>query len=176
MKKQTPSQTVGPYFAYGLTPEQYRYDFTSLASPELVPGAANSNNGITITGRVLDGNGDPIPDALIELWQDDGNNQYFGRCGTGTDSQNRFIFYTEKPAANGNDAPFIAVVVFMRGQLIHSFTRLYFSDEAALNAGDTVLLQVPEERRHTLIAQRKGRVYEWDIRMQGEGETVFFDC
>lgn len=175
MRKQTPSQTVGPYFAYGLTPEQYRYDFTSLAGPEMIPGAATSDQGITIKGKVLDGKGDPIPDALIELWQDDGNRQLFGRCGTGTDPDNRFIFHTEKPVFDGENAPFITVVVFMRGQLIHSFTRLYFSDETTHNAIDPVLQSVPEDRRQTLIAQKNGRVYEWIIRMQGQNETVFFD-
>ena len=178
MKKllQTPSQTVGPYFAYGLTPEQYRYDFTSWATSDMIPETEiNDPDTITITGRVLDGAGAPIPDAMIELWQDDGGQQLFGRCGTGADPQNRFIFRTKKPQPVDGNAPFFTVIVFMRGQLIHSFTRLYFSDEVSLNANDPVLSEVPEARRNTLMAVKNGAVYQFDIRMQGDKETVFFE-
>lgn len=173
MKKllQTPSQTVGPYFAYGLTPEQYRYDFDSWATENLV----DENSGITITGRVLDGEGTPIPDAMIEIWQDDGRQQLFGRCGTGTDPQCSFIFRTQKPSAQEGEAPFLTVIIFMRGQLIHSFTRIYFSDEEKSNSDDPVLNRIEAGRRHTLIAKKNGAFYEFDIRMQGEDETVFFE-
>ncbi len=172
--KQTPSQTVGPYFAYGLTPEQYLYDFRQLVDNQMV-SPIDTENTITVVGKVLDGEGVEIPDAMIEIWQNDGQNQLFGRFGTGTDPQNRFIFHTVKPASVNGQAPYLSVIVFMRGQLIHSYTRLYFSDEAALNAQDEVLNLVPAERRNTLIAQKKGSVYEFNIRMQGEGETVFFE-
>ncbi len=184
---QTPSQTVGPYFAYGLSPVQYLYDHTSIANGVL---SVNPTQGlpITIIGRVLDGAGNPIPDALIEIWQADAQGNYnpqdsdfkgFGRFGTGTDAQNRFIFQTIKPGAVQGQAPHITVVVFMRGLLVHAYTRLYFSDESTANAQDPVLQTVPSDRINTLIAQRQdnteGVVYQWDIVMQGEGETVFFD-
>ncbi|GAB3505746.1 peptidase associated/transthyretin-like domain-containing protein [Emticicia fontis] len=171
---QTPSQTVGPYFAYGLTPEQYIYDFKSLVGNEMV-SPLDHEDAITITGKVFDGQGVNIPDALIEIWQNDGQHQLFGRFGTGTDVQNRFIFYTIKPTSVNGQAPHLSVIVFMRGQQIHSYTRIYFSDEAELNSTDEVLNVVPEDRRHTLIAKKNGSTYEFNIYMQGDNETVFFD-
>ena len=172
---QTPSQTVGPYFAYGLTPEQYLYDFKQLVGNQMV-SPIEHGEAITITGKVFDGNGDIIPDAMIEIWQNDGENQLFGRFGTGTDAQNRFIFSTIKPKSLAEQAPYLSVIVFMRGQLIHSYTRIYFSDEIELNASDEVLNSVPAERKHTLIAEKKGsNLYEFNINMQGENETVFFE-
>ena len=167
----TPSQTVGPYFAYGLTPEQYGYDFKNLASN--ICEAAGWEI-ITIKGKVYDGENKPIPDAMIELWQNDGDNQFFGRFGTGTEIENHFIFQTIKPKSVDGQAPYCSLIVFMRGQLIHSYTRVYFSDEAALNLQDIVLNTIPEERRNTIIAQRKGSIYEFNIYMQGDSETVFF--
>jgi len=172
--KQTPSQTVGPYFAYGLTPEQYLYDFKSLVGNQMV-SPIDQTNAITIVGKVFDGEGIVIPDAMIEIWQNDGENQLFGRFGTGTDAQNRFVFHTIKPVSVNGQAPYLSVIVFMRGQLIHSYTRLYFSDEATLNEQDEALNSVPVERKNTLIAIQNGSVYEFNIRMQGEGETVFFE-
>jgi protocatechuate 3,4-dioxygenase alpha subunit len=172
--KQTPSQTVGPYFAYGLTPEQYLYDFKSLVGHQMV-SPIDQTNAITVVGKVIDGEGMVIPDAMIEIWQNDGKSQLFGRFGTGTDAENRFVFHTIKPASVNGQAPYLTVIVFMRGQLIHSYTRLYFSDEAALNERDEALNSVPAERRNTLIATQTGSVYEFNIRMQGEGETVFFE-
>lgn len=171
---QTPSQTVGPYFAYGLSPEQYLYNFKQLVGNQLV-NPIDEPDAITITGKVFDGEGVVIPDAMIEVWQNDGQQQLFGRFGTGTDPQNRFVFYTKKPASVNGQAPHLSIIVFMRGQLIHSYTRLYFSDEAELNATDEVLNVVPEERRATLIAQKTSSGYEFDIWMQGDNETVFFD-
>jgi protocatechuate 3,4-dioxygenase, alpha subunit len=173
---QTPSQTVGPFFAYGLTPKQYQYDFKEWYNGILV--AENAEGGlITIKGQVFDGNGTPIPDALIEFWQED--IKAFGRFGTGTDPQNRFIFQTVKPVSEDGQAPFITVVVFMRGLLVHAFTRLYFSDEMGKNEQDEVLNLVPKNRRNTLIAhklERNGREeYTFNIVMQGNNETVFFD-
>ena len=171
---QTPSQTVGPYFAYGLTPEQYLYNFKSLVG-NLMVNPIDNPDSITIIGKVLDGENQPIPDAMIELWQIDENNQRFGRFGTGTDPESRFIFHTLKPESVAGQAPYLTVIIFMRGQLIHSYTRIYFSDETTLNEQDEVLNTVPSERRHTLIAQKKGSVYEFNIYMQGENETVFFE-
>ncbi|GAA5236038.1 protocatechuate 3,4-dioxygenase subunit alpha [Verticiella sediminum] len=190
---QTPSQTVGPYFAYGLTPEQYLYDFRSAFTPVLVrddtPGTP-----IEITGQVIDGAGKPINDAMLEIAHADASGRFvsslqeveasgftgFGRCGTGTDAQNRYRFRTIKPAACGEgEAPYVNVIVTMRGMLVHAFTRMYFEDEAQANAQDPVLQSVPGERRETLIARREARegriVYRFDIHMQGERETVFFD-
>ena len=192
--KQTPSQTVGPYFAYGLTPEQYGYPFTSVAHATMRT-ADTDGEAVRIEGRVLDGEGDPVNDAMIELWQADAQGRYdhpadprssnasfagFGRCGTGTDPQNRFVFETVKPGAIAEGhAPHINVIVFMRGLLTHAYTRIYFADEAEANAADTVLEQVPAERRSTLIADRSENggeiVYSFDIHMQGPRETVFFD-
>lgn len=171
---QTPSQTVGPYFAYGLTPEQYLYNFKSLVGNLMVNPIDNPDN-ITIIGKVLDGENQPIPDAMIELWQIDEKNQRFGRFGTGTDPESRFIFHTLKPESVAGQAPYLTAIIFMRGQLIHTYTRIYFSDETSLNEQDEVLNTVPSERRHTLIAQKNGSVYEFNICMQGENETVFFE-
>ncbi|MES2520677.1 MAG: protocatechuate 3,4-dioxygenase subunit alpha [Bacteroidota bacterium] len=172
--KQTPSQTVGPYFAYGLTPEQYLYNFKSLVGNYMVnptehPGA------ISIVGKVFDGENNVIPDAMIELWQNDGENQLFGRFGTGTDAKNQFTFHTIKPESVNGQAPYLTVIIFMRGQLIHSYSRIYFGDETTLNEQDEVLNSIPAERRNTLIAQKNGAVYEFNIFMQGEKETVFFE-
>ncbi|KAB2846867.1 MAG: protocatechuate 3,4-dioxygenase subunit alpha [Hyphomicrobiaceae bacterium] len=191
---QTPSQTVGPYFAYGLTPEQYGYALRSIAGPSLVE-RETAGSRIRIEGRVLDGEGKPISDAMIEIWQADSQGRYshpadargsnasfkgIGRCGTGTDPDSRYWFDTIKPGAIGDgSAPHVNLIVLMRGMLSHAFTRIYFPDEAALNAKDPVLAAVPADRRSTLIAERQegppGPVYRFDIHMQGPRETVFFD-
>jgi protocatechuate 3,4-dioxygenase alpha subunit len=190
---QTPSQTVGPYFAYGLAATQYGYDFDQPFDAILALDGARGER-IRLEGRVIDGDGNPINDALVEISQPDGTGAYpqsvedaqaigfraFGRAGTGTDAQNRFVFHTVKPGAETpGEAPHINVIVLMRGMLLHAFTRVYFSDEAKANAEDAVLNSVPARRRHTLIAQRSqagGAVtYRFDIRMQGDAETVFFD-
>jgi protocatechuate 3,4-dioxygenase alpha subunit len=111
---------------------------------------------------------------MIELWQNDGSTTFFGRFGTGTEVENHFVFQTTKPKSVAGQAPYVTLIVFMRGQLIHSYTRVYFSDEVVLNAEDTVLNAVPEERRNTIVAQKKEGFYEFNIYMQGENETVFF--
>lgn len=192
--KQTPSQTVGPFFSFGLAPEQYGYDFASAASAVLAD-AATSGTRIRIVGRVMDGEQKPLGDALVEIWQADGTGRYdqpvgpgtsnalfsgFGRMGTGTDPEKRFIFETVMPGAVATDqAPHVTLVVFARGMLNHLYTRMYFSDMAEANASDPVLQTVPPARRHTLIARREqeqeGLTYHFDIRLQGENETVFFD-
>jgi protocatechuate 3,4-dioxygenase alpha subunit len=168
---QTPSQTVGPYFAYGLTPEQYLYDFKNLANNQLVSSIDNPNS-IQISGKIFDGEGVVIPDAMIEIW--DAGHQLFGRFGTGTDAQNRFVFSVLKPESNNGQAPYLSVILFMRGQLIHLYTRIYFSDEV-LNVQDEVLNSIASERRNTLIAQKTKAGYEFNMYMQGEKETVFFE-
>jgi protocatechuate 3,4-dioxygenase alpha subunit len=190
---QTPSQTVGPYFAYGLTAAQYGYDFDQPFDAVVALDHA-AGERIRLEGRVIDGDGNAINDALVEISQPDGEGRYpktpedarsigfraFGRCGTGTDAENRFVFHTVKPGAESpGEAPHINVIVTMRGLLLHVFTRVYFSDETEANAADTVLGSVPAERRPTLVAERfedGGSVrYRFDIRMQGADETVFFD-
>lgn len=190
---ETPSQTVGPYFAYGLTAKQYGYDFSDIADPTIAGPDADGEH-IRITGSVFDGEGNRVNDAMIEIWQADANGTYsetpvdvadtgfrgLGRCGTGTDAENRFWFDTIKPGVvEDAKAPFVNVIVFMRGMLSHAFTRFYFDDEADRNAMDDVLQSVPAERRGTLIAKRvetpRGIEYRIDIHMQGNAETVFFD-
>jgi protocatechuate 3,4-dioxygenase alpha subunit len=199
--KQTPSQTVGPYFAYGLTPEQYRYDFPSLFSERLAePHCAGQH--ILITGQVFDGQGAPVADALLEFLQADANGAYvrdaatarqtgfkgFARIGTGgtgstgTAAEMHYLLHTIKPGRiSANDAPHIDLIVLMRGLLLHAYTRLYFDDDAA-NIGDELLASVPEARRASLLARLQPSdsthglpLYRFDIHMQGPHETVFFD-
>lgn len=169
---QTPSQTIGPYFAYGLTPEQYGYNFKSWVDNKMVDPSKNSNT-ITIYGKVYDGEGNTINDAMIELWQNDGKTNLFGRYGTGTNESNQFSFLTIKPNSVDGQAPYINVILYMRGQLLHSYTRIYFSDEE-LNNIDITLKSIPEERQHTIIANKTSDGYEFNIYMQGLKETVFF--
>jgi protocatechuate 3,4-dioxygenase alpha subunit len=195
--KQTPSQTVGPFFAYGLTPEQYGYALDSIAGSDLVPADYPTETGtrIRIEGNVIDGAGTPINDAMIEIWQADEQGRYssrsraqrrnvgfvgFGRCGTGTDPDLRYVFETLKPGAvDASQAPHISFVVFMRGLPTHVYTRMYFPEDTSAHEDDPVLNSVPEERRSTLIAERVddngATVYRFDIHMQGDNETVFFD-
>jgi protocatechuate 3,4-dioxygenase alpha subunit len=191
--KQTPSQTVGPYFAYGLCPEQYNFDFKSLFTAAVADYEAAGEH-ISIVGQVFDGDGKVVGDAMLEVSQLDSQGKYpasreeiaasgfrgFARVGTGTDPQKRFIVETVKPGrASESEAPHLNVILTMRGMLLHTFTRIYFDDEAAANESDPVLGSVPAERRATLIARRVPRtsktVYRFDIHMQGEQETVFFD-
>lgn len=176
MSGLTPSQTVGPYFRIGLDwPEANR----------LVTSGTPGQH-ILVRGQVFDGDGAPVPDALLEIWQADdagvlnGGAEGFrgaGRCGV--DAEGGFVFETVKPGAfadsDGRHAPYIAVIVFARGLLTHLYTRIYFEDEAAANAGDPVLACVPAARRATLLARREGDHYRFDVRLQGAGETVFFD-
>ncbi len=191
----TPSQTVGPYFAFGLAPNR-KYDWKDTFGSDLVtPDAAGER--IRIEGRVLDGDGAPIDDCMIEIWQANAQGRYaspadmrprpntafrgFGR--TATDADGRYGFDTIKPGrVPGPDgepqAPHVLLAVFARGMLRQSYTRVYFADEAA-NAQDAILALVPAERRATLLAAKSARegriVYTFDIRMQGDAETVFFE-
>lgn len=191
--RQTPSQTVGPFFAYSLAAEQYGYDYNSLVNHLLIDADTEAER-ITIAGKIYDGDGKSVPDALIEFWQADEKGQYrslpvgkkndgftgFGRLGTGTDAEHRFVFTTIKPGSPGEgQAPHINVILFMRGSLHQLYTRLYFSDEEEANAKDSLLNAIPKERRKTVIAQRKDfsgvKAYQFDIYLQGDNETVFFD-
>lgn len=184
----TPSQTVGPYLHIGMD----WLNTTELAGPGV------SGERIVITGRVLDADGDPVPDGVVEIWQANAHGKYahpddtralpaeagftgFGRCPT--DAEGRFRFATVKPGsvpdANGQpQAPHVMVNVFARGLLKQLSTRIYFLGDN--HDHDFVLQQVPAERRATLIAQPAGGsagTFERDIVLGGGGhdETVFFD-
>jgi len=181
---QTPSQTVGPFLRIGLI---YGEKQIVLADER------TAGKRIRLAGVVYDGNGNPIDDALLEIWQADANGIYphsadprhsevdshfrgFGRA------QNKdggsYEFHTIKPGGRDGHAPFINLHLFARGMLLHAQTRIYFADEPA-NATDPVLLSVHVERRATLLArlEEEGEipVYRFDIHMQGEQETVFFE-
>jgi len=186
----TSSQTVGPFFAPALLREDARRNV--LTRPDTV------GERIRIEGRVLDGDGVPVPDALIEIWQANAQGRYnhaadqgaaqldssflgFGRSGTAEDGS--YWFETVKPGSVLFDgermqAPHICVTVFSRGLLNHLVTRLYFEDEPG-NALDPVLQCVPNDRRATLLARREARdtvvVYRFDIVLQGADETAFFN-
>jgi len=156
----TPSQTVGPYFSLGLLDQP---------SNELVPG------GIRIVGRVLDGAGEPVPDAMVEIWQADRDGRYrrdFGWGRSGCDDDGRFTFVTCKPGAVEAQAPHITVMVFARGLLKPVLTRMYFPDEEEANAEDRVLAALDEPQ--TLVARTSDDDLEFDIRLQGELQTAFF--
>ena len=181
----TPSQTVGPYFAYGITAEQYGYRYSQIATGTLIKNKEKGDR-IFIKGRVFDGGGNVISDAVIEIWQADNAGSYtnpsfrgFGRVGTGTTTDNSFEFETIKPGSMGAQAPHINVIVFMRGLLTHAFTRIYFSDEKEANSIDPAFNAISPERRRTLLAEKihvgDKIEYHFDIYMQGDNETVFFE-
>jgi protocatechuate 3,4-dioxygenase alpha subunit len=178
----TPSQTVGPYFAIGLPWPDGPY-----VVEEGTPGA------IWIEGCVYDGNGDPIPDALIETWQADPDGRFnhpgdprgragdfrgFGRAPCDDDGRYRLLTLKPGPVPGPDgttQAPHIDVSVFARGMLNRVVTRIYFADEEQANAADPVLQTVADDaRRATLIAQPTEDGYRHDFRLQGEDETVFF--
>ena len=180
MPGSTPSQTVGPFFAFGLPFE---------GGERLV--AANDPDALWVTGAVYDGAGDPIDDALIEIWQANRHGRYrhpedtrselpledgfdgFGRCPT--DAQGRFGFLTVKPGAAAPEAPHINVIVLARGLLRHVFTRIYFPGEPA-NETDPVLAGIADPAvRETLVARPLDGAVRFDIHMQGERQTAFFD-
>jgi len=199
MSEITPSQTVGPYFAYGLTPKgrcqwdpNGQYAWKETVGDNLVTPDATGEK-IRIEGRVTDGDGQPINDAMIEIWQADGQGRYaaaaggarpntqfkgFGRSATNKDGE--YGFATVKPGVvpgpkGTTQAPHILVAVYSRGMLRQVYTRIYFADEAA-NGSDPILALVPADRRGTLIATKQADgVYRFDIRVQGENETVFFE-
>jgi protocatechuate 3,4-dioxygenase alpha subunit len=191
----TPSQTVGPFFKYGLTPNG-AYEWNDAFTNNLVTADA-SGDRIRVEGRVFDGDGQPVPDAMLEIWQADAQGRFsdpqdqralpnstfkgFGRCGT--DPNGVFVFDTIKPGMvpdpDGKpQAPHLLLAIFARGMLLQLYTRIYLGGEAA-NAVDPVLALVPDERRSTLIAAREpgagNAVYRFDIHLQGDNETVFFD-
>ncbi|MFD4970093.1 protocatechuate 3,4-dioxygenase subunit alpha [Streptomyces sp. NPDC058424] len=185
----TPSHAVGPFYGYAL-PFRGGEEIAPLGHPDTV----------TVHGYVYDGEGRPLPDALLEVWgpdpdgnlpavdgsmrRDPASGDHLGRNGvefTGfgriqTDVDGHWYVRTLRPGARGQNAPYLSVCVFARGLLVHLFTRIYLpGDEAAL-AADPLLAQVDEERRGTLIAAREDSgTYRFDIRLQGEGETVFLE-
>jgi protocatechuate 3,4-dioxygenase alpha subunit len=178
---------VGPFFEFGLVrplPETHWW-----AQPEVVP--PDTPGAVSITGVVFDGQGMPVPDAMIETWQADPAGRFpdpddpasesfrgFARCGT--DAEGRFRIVTVKPGRvpwiDGRpQAPHLDVSVFARGLLHRLVTRLYFPDEAEANAADPVLLSVVDPAaRETLIARQEDGGLRFDIRLQGDGETCFF--
>ena len=187
--KQTPSQTVGPFYAIGLTRKPMNILLTD----------ATQGERIRIEGQVLDGDGQIVPDALVEIWQANSYGRYnhpddkqekpldpsfLGWGRSGTDKAGTFSFETVKPGpvpsrGDSVQAPHINVCVFARGMLVHAYTRIYFGDEAR-NENDPILSSIKNKaRRETLIATREEKdnrpIYRFDIRLQGERETVFFD-
>jgi protocatechuate 3,4-dioxygenase alpha subunit len=189
----TPSQTAGPYFTMILGQEGQ-----NIVAPAGVPGTR-----IRVQGRVLDGDRNPIDDALVDLWQANAAGRYrhalderddlpldegftgFGSVATAYQT-GLWSFDTVKPGAvpdprGGMQAPHLNLVVQARGMLMPSFTRMYFPEDTTEHASDLVLSMVPPDRRGTLIAQASPTaagevpVYSFDIRFQGDDETVFFD-
>lgn len=174
----TAHQTVGPYW------HLLEYEGWNDLLREGGPNAGVTGKPITLTGRITDGAGAPVTDALVEIWQADPEGRYdgpfhgFGR--TCTDEAGRFRFRTVKPGpvpgrGNATQAPHVQLQLFARGLLRHLTTRAYFAGEV-LNDRDPLLALVPQERRLTLIAQ-PAAPGEWvlDIRLRGDGETVFLD-
>jgi protocatechuate 3,4-dioxygenase alpha subunit len=199
--KETPSQTAGPYVHIGLIPHQAGFEIFQNNFSNVLVGPKTRGERISIEGRVLDGTGTPVRDALLEIWQANSVGRYnhpadaqakpldddfrgWGR--TGSDLRTGvYTFETIKPGPvdtrRGKPmAPHISFWIVARGINIGLSTRMYFSDEATANAADPVLNLIEQEsRRSTLIGQRSSRggkiVYTFDIRLQGENETVFFD-
>jgi len=183
----TPSQTVGPFFHIGCT----KLMVSNLAGPNV------SGTRITVEGRVLDGDGNPVPDAMIEIWQANASGKYahtedtqdkpldpefkgYGRVAT--DQNGHFRFVTIKPGPvpgpnNSLQAPHLVISIFMRGLLKRLVSRLYFPGDSA-NANDPVLNSVDLSRQKTLMPRKvkeSDEVFLWDVILQGENETVFFD-
>jgi protocatechuate 3,4-dioxygenase, alpha subunit len=182
----TPSQTIGPFFHDALLESNY----SELVSPD-------HPEAIEIRGTVYDGAGQPVPDAMVEIWQADGAGRYdhsaddrddlsldedfsgFGRSGT--DEGGEFSFLTVKPGpVPGPDgqlqAPHVMVSIFARGLLKRLVTRIYFPDEEEANAVDTVLSSIEDnELRRTLLARNEGDSLRFDINLQGENQTAFFE-
>ncbi|WP_326661893.1 protocatechuate 3,4-dioxygenase subunit alpha [Streptomyces canus] len=185
----TPSHTVGPFYGHAL-PFPGGGDIAPIGHPDT----------IVLQGYITDGEGNPLPDAFVELWsadpdgnvpqvdgsirRDPASGGYLGRNGvefTGwgriqTDANGHWTARTLRPGARGQSAPYISVCVFARGLLVHLYTRIYLPGDAAALSADPLLARVPAERRDTLIARSQGDgTYRFDIRLQGEGETVFLE-
>ncbi|MER5945429.1 protocatechuate 3,4-dioxygenase subunit alpha [Streptomyces sp. NPDC001904] len=184
----TPSHTVGPFYGYALP---------FPGGPDIAP--PGDPNEVVVRGCVYDGEGTPVPDAFLEIWGPDSEGElprvdgsirrdpatggYLGRnnwefTGWGrsqTDAGGQWYVRTRWPGARGDNAPYLSVCVFARGLLVHLFTRIYFEGDAAL-ADDPLLTRLAPERRDTLIARPQADgTYRFDVRLQGEGETVFLE-
>lgn len=176
----TPSQTAGPFVSIGT-----EWGATGLMVPEGTPGA------LTVAGRVIDGSGEPVTDAMLEFWQADPEGRFppapdlgswpgFTRALTGQEGRYRLVTLKPGPVSGSNgrrEAPHIDVSIFARGLLQRLVTRIYFSDEEALNATDPVLASLGEpSRRNRLMGRRQPgtAVYHFDIHLQGDQETIFF--
>ena len=201
--KELPSQTAGPYVHIGLIPHQAGFDIFENNFSNVLVGSETQGERIRIEGRIFDGSGSPCRDILVEIWQANAAGRYnhpadqqedkpldpsfrgWGRSGTNFET-GVYTFETVKPGRvigrRGHKlmAPHVNVWLAARGINIGLNTRLYFADEAEANAEDPVFNMIePSARRETLLAQRDARdgaaVYVFDIRLQGERETVFFD-
>lgn len=199
--KETASQTAGPYVHIGLIPHMAGFDIFQNNFGNVLVGADTKGERITIEGRVIDGTGVPVSDALLEIWQANADGRYnhaadrqkgaldpdfrgWGRTGAEFKT-GLYTFETIKPGAvigrhKRMMAPHINFWIVARGINIGLHTRMYFSDEQAANEADPVLNLIEQKtRRSTLIANRSERggnvVYTFDIVLQGDGETVFFD-
>lgn len=197
MAKQTASNTIGPFFHHIMTPEDH--NFVGITGNRMA-GKSIKGERIKVEGRILDGDGKPLRAAMLEIWQANAAGRYnapqdarndvkldkkftgFGRVSAG--NRGKFEFETIKPGAvpssgNAPQAPHINLTLFAAAIHSHLYTRLYFSDEADANDIDPVLSSVGEKRCVTLIAKRKntkdGPVYRFDVKLGGDGETVFFD-
>lgn len=189
---ETASQTAGPYVHIGCTPNFA--GVTGLYAEDLGARMITDDAGgerITLTGRIFDGAGDPLYDALVEAWQADASGAFpgkpeadphvtgFGRCACDSET-GLFRFETVKPGPvawpqSGLQAPHITLWIVARGINIGLHSRVYFADEARANAVDPVLSQLAPERAETLLAQPRGAgEYHLDIHLQGPDETVFF--
>ncbi|GAB95259.1 protocatechuate 3,4-dioxygenase alpha subunit [Kineosphaera limosa] len=176
----TPGQTVGPFFGFALPFRD---------SQHLVP--PGSLGSVRLYGTVYDGTGQPIPDAMLELWQADGvgsvpttqgslirdGHTFTGWGRAGTDNVGGYTFTTLEPGhVQEGSARFFSVLVFARGLLDKLHTRVYLPEDATAHANDPLLSSLSEEERATLIATREpGGALRWDLRLQGDGETVFLD-
>jgi protocatechuate 3,4-dioxygenase alpha subunit len=157
----TPSQTVGPFFWFGLCAQPQN---------EIVAGGP-----MRIEGRVLDGAGAPVPDAMVEVWQADESGAYgpdfgWGRCAT--DADGRYAFTTVKPGPVEGQAPHLEVLVFARGLLKPLLTRVYFPGDD--HESDAVLASLDEDERETLVARPDREALRFDVHLQGERQTAFF--
>jgi protocatechuate 3,4-dioxygenase alpha subunit len=200
--KETASQTAGPFLHIGMLPSAAGLNVRTQEKPNVMVSGGTAGERIRIEGRVIDGAGAPVRDAMVEIWQANADGRYnhaadthdkpldpgfrgFGRAVTDFET-GLFWFETIKPGRvpgrHGQRpmAPHVSLWIVARGINIGLHTRMYFADESAANAEDPVLRLIePAERRQTLMATREERgdevVYRFDIRLQGEPETVFFD-
>ena len=153
---RTPSQTVGPYYLIGLG----RRDDSSLAG-------RSDDGSLPLIGALVDGQGTPIADGMVEIWDGD------RWARSATDSEGRFSFTVAKPGPRPGETPRFDMYVFARGLLRHQLTRVYFPDEP--NETDSVFVSLSDEERATLVAEAEDGALRFDVRMQGDRATVFFE-